>query len=90
MNKNTKGIIAVAVVVLLGFIAYKKLAKPNSKKVVINYLNATFGFKKENADFVNSADKGYIDNWSNALKNGSDTFEFNGKTYNTKFGTAKQ
>lgn len=90
MSKNTKGIIAVAVVVLLGFIAYKKLAKPDSRKIIINYLNATFGFKKENADFVNSADKGYIDNWSNALMNGSDTFEFNGKTYNTKLGTAKQ
>jgi hypothetical protein len=90
MNKNTKGAIAVGVVLLLGFIVYKKFGKPDSRKVIINYLNATFGFKKENADFVNSADKGYIDNWSIAIMNGKDTFDFNGKTYITKGGTAKQ
>lgn len=90
MNKNTKGIIAVAVVVLLGFIAYKKLAKPDSRKVIINYLDATFGADSKHKDFINNADKGYVESWSKALMNGKDTFEFNGKTYNTKGGTAKQ
>lgn len=89
MNKNTNGFIAVAVIGLLGYLAYKKIGKPDSKKVVINFLNATFGLKKEHADFVNSSDKGYIDNWSVAIMNGKDTFEFNGKTYYTKGGTAK-
>ena len=90
MNKNTNGLIAVAVIGLLGYLAYKKLGKPDSKKVVINYLDATYGKKTIHADFINSADKGYVDNWSVAIMNGKSTFEFNGKTYFTQGGTAKQ
>jgi hypothetical protein len=90
MNKNTKGAIAVSVMLLLIFIAYKKFANTDSKKVVIKYLDKTFGYKKEHADFINSADKGYVDNWSLAIINDKDTFEFNGKIYNKKGGTAKQ
>jgi len=88
MNKNTKGAIVVGVVLLLGFIVYKKFGKPDSRKVVIKYLDATFGGKHD--DFVNSVNKGYVDNWSIAIMNGKETFEFNGKTYITKGGTAKQ
>jgi hypothetical protein len=88
MNKNMNGFIAVAVIGLLGYLAYKKLGKPDSKKVVIKYLDATYG--GTHANFINSADKGYVDNWSVAIMNGKETFEFNGKTYWTKGGTAKQ
>jgi hypothetical protein len=90
MNKNTKGLIAVGVVVLLGFIAYKKFANTDSKKVVINYLDKTFGYNRKHADFINSADKGYVDNWSIAILNDKETFEFSRKIYYTKGGTAKQ
>jgi hypothetical protein len=97
MNKNINGLIAVAVVGLLGYLAYKKLYKSDSKnvvitdskKVVINYLYTLYGENKLYDDFVNKADKGYIDNWSNAIMNGKDTFQFNGKIYNTKGGSAK-
>ena len=89
MNKNLNGLIAVAVIGILGYIAYKKLGTPNSKKVVINYLNASYGYADSHVDFINKADKGYVDNWSKAIMNGKDTFEFNGKTYWTKGGSAK-
>jgi len=90
MNKNTKGAIVVVIILTLGYLAYKKLGKPDSKKVVINYLNATFGADSKHTDFINKADKGYVDSWSNALMNGKDTFEFNGKTFWTKGGTEKK
>jgi hypothetical protein len=90
MNKNIQGIIAVALVGLVGYLAYKKIGKPDSKKVVINYLDATFGFKKEHAVFVSKADKGYIDSWSEAIMNGKDTFQYNGTTYVTNGGATKK
>jgi uncharacterized Zn-binding protein involved in type VI secretion len=88
MNKNLNGIIVVAVIGLLGFLAYKKFGKPNSRKVVINYLDATFG--GDHSAFVNSADKGYIDNWSDAIMNGSTTFTFNGTTFVTRGGKTQK
>lgn len=90
MNKNVQGIIAIAVVGIIGYLAYKKLGKPDSKKVIINYLDATFGLKKEHTDFVNNADKGYIDSWSDAIMNGKDTFQYNGTTYVTRGGATKK
>jgi hypothetical protein len=35
-------------------------------------------------------DKGYVDNWSDAIMNGKDTFQFNGVTYITKGGATKK
>lgn len=90
MNKNIKGAIVVGVVLALGYVAYKKFGKPDSRKVLINYLNATFGADSKHTDFINNADMGYVESWSKALMNGQDTFEYNGKTYNTKGGTVKQ
>jgi hypothetical protein len=88
MNKNLNGIIVVAVVGLLGFFAYKKFGKPNSRKVVIKYMDATFG--GDHSAFVNSADKGYIDSWSDAIMNGSTTFIYNGTTFVTKGGRTQK
>jgi hypothetical protein len=90
MNKNIKGLIAVAIVGALGYMAYKKFGQPNSKKVVINYMDATFGFNEAHAEFVNNADKVYVDNWSEAIMNGKDTFVYNGVTYNTRGGRTKK
>ena len=90
MNKNLQGIIAVAVVGIIGFLAYKKLGKPNPIKVVANYLDATFGFVQGRSEMLKNMDKGYVDNWSEAIMNGKDTFQFNGVTYNTRGGATKK
>ena len=93
MNKNIKGIIVVVVVLGLGYFAYKKFGKPNSKKVVIKYMDATFGVDEKHKNFVNNSyntDKGYIDNWADAINKGVDTFQFNNQTYYTKGGTVKK
>lgn len=90
MNNNVKGIIVVGIVIGLGFFAYKKFVKPDSKKVVIKYLDKLSGVKQENKTFVNSADKGYIDSWANAINKNSETFKFGDKIYLTKGGRVKQ
>lgn len=90
MNKNLKGGLVVLVVLGLGFFAYKKFLKPDSKKAVIKYLDATFGLDEKHKTFVNNADKGYIDNWAKAIKDGSETFVFNNQTHYTKGGTVKK
>jgi len=88
MNKNVKGIIVVAVVGLLSYLAYKKFGKPDSRKVVTKYLDATFG--GDHTAFVNKADKGYIDSWSEAIMNGSTTFVYNGTTFVTRGGKTQK
>ena len=89
MNKsNRNGIIVVAIVLIGGYFAYKKFVKPNSRKVLINYLDATFGSKAEHTTFINNADKGYVDEWSKALMKGESTFTYNNKTYKTSGGSA--
>jgi hypothetical protein len=88
MNKNVRGIIVVVVMAGLGYLAYKKFGKPDSRKVVIKYMDATFG--GDHSAFVNSADKGYIDNWAKAIMDGQQTFDFNGKTFVTRGGKTQK
>jgi hypothetical protein len=90
MNKNVKGIITVLVVLGVGFFAYKKFLKPNNKKVVIKYLDATYGVDAKHTSFINNADKGYVDSWADAINKGVDTFQFNNQTHFTKGGTVKK
>ena len=90
MNKNTQGIITVLVIGVLGYFAYKKfgkdLIKPDSRKVLIKYLDATYGKTDDHQTFINNADKSYVDAWSNALMNGQPTFTDKGVTYSTAGG----
>ena len=88
MNKNVKSIIVVVAIAGLGYLVYKKFGKPDSRKVVIKYLDASFG--GDHSAFVNKADKGYIDNWSEAIMNGSTTFEYNGTTFVTNGGRTQK
>jgi hypothetical protein len=90
MNKNVKGIIAVAIVGVIGYVTYKKFVKPDSKKVVIAYLDSTFGKDAKHTDFVNGAGASYIDSWAKAIMSGSDTFTDSGNTYITNGGTVKK
>jgi hypothetical protein len=90
MNKNLKGVLVVVVVLGVGYFAYKKFLKPDNKKVVTKYLDATYGVDEKHKTFVNNADKGYIDTWANAINKGSNTFDYDGKTFFTKGGTVKK
>lgn len=87
MSKDMKGIIVVLVVAGIGYIAYKKFLKPDSRKVVIKYLDASFG--GSHSEGVKSMEKGYVDSWSKAIMSGSTTFNYNGKTYVTMGGKIK-
>jgi hypothetical protein len=90
MNNNVKGIITVGIVIGLGFLAYKKFVKPDNRKVVLKYLEGVYGKNENRKANINSADKGYIDSWANAIKKNSETFKFNDKIYLTKGGTVKR
>lgn len=87
-NKTKNGIIVVSIVLIGAYFAYKKFIKPDSKKVVVNYLYATFGRDIDYESFVNKADKNYIDAWAKSIMDGKSTFVVDGKTYNTSGGTA--
>lgn len=91
MSKSVKnGLIVVVAVTLLGYFSYKYFVLPDSKKVVISYLDATFGKDPKHTDFINSANKSYVDAWAKAIMKGEDTFTDGGKLYNTSGGTAKR
>jgi hypothetical protein len=89
MNSNTKGIITVLAVGVVGFLAYKRFVKPNSRKVVKNYLFSIYGYDKKRDEFVDGVDKDYINEWSDAIMKGNETFLLKGVTYITKTGKVK-
>lgn len=90
MNSNTKGIITVLAIGIIGFLAYKKFAKPDSRKVIKNYLYSIYGYDKMREDFVDSADKDYIEAWTDAVMKGENSFVLKGTTYETKTGKVKK
>lgn len=90
MNSTTKGIVTILAIGIVGFVVYKKFIKPDSRKVVKNYLYSIYGYDKIREDFVNNADKDYVDAWSDAVMKGKDTFFRQGKVYETKTGTVKK
>jgi hypothetical protein len=90
MNKNIQGFIAVAVVGIIGYLAYKKFGKPNNFEVVTNYMNSIYGeIEGGRINAVKKMGKGYIDNWAKAIMNGKNDFEYNGKIYHTQGGNVK-
>jgi hypothetical protein len=90
MNKNIQGLIVVSIVVALGYFAYKKFGKPNNMEVVKSYLNSIYGeIEGGRMKVIKTMDKGYIDNWAEAIMNGKNDFEYNGKIYHTKGGNVK-
>ena len=72
----------------LGYFAYKKFGKPDNRKVILKYLDATFG--GDHSSFVTNAEQGYIDSWADALMKGETTFIFNGDTYMTNGGKKRK
>ena len=88
MNKNIKGLIVVLIVGGAAYFAYKNFSKDKYKKIVINYLDATFGKDIEHTKGINKADKGYVKEWAKAITKGLSTFVYGGKTYSTNGGSA--
>ena len=92
MGSNTKGIIAVLITGAIVYLAYKKFYKKSVVKsdvdIIIERLDSDFVYDPKHSSFVKSADKGYVESWANAIKSGSSTFMYMGKTYNTKGGSA--
>jgi hypothetical protein len=96
MNKNINGLIAVAVIGLLGYLAFKKLGskgglgQQKNREVVKNYLISTYGYSKEREDFSKTADQDFIDLWAEAIMSGKDTFQHNNNTIVTATGRVKK
>jgi hypothetical protein len=85
MSKNMKGILVVAVIAGLGYLAYKQ-AKPGKRNQVHyliagNYTGATI------ADLLGMGDD-YIAAWYKAAKDGKASFTLSSGTYNVKGGKA--
>jgi hypothetical protein len=85
MNNNTKGIVAVGVVgaIVLAVILLTKDKKASYAMAIIK------AGKAGNYLSLITFDVEFLKEWSKAVKNGSDTFVVNGKTYNTQGGKVK-
>lgn len=81
MNKNTKGIVTIAVIAGIGFGGYQYFF--NSKRAYAKTISKYTGI-----GFMQymTFDKDYLKARAKALKSGSDTFTLNGKTYNSDSG----
>ena len=93
MSNNTKGVIAVLITGAIVYFVYKKFYKTGDTRsdaqIVIDKLNADFGFDKSHETFVRGAESGYITAWASAIKAKIDTFTYNNKNFSVAGGTAK-
>jgi len=85
MNKTLKGILAVTIVGGLVYLAYTQ-SKGNFGKYV---LIITEKGNAENAQKLLTFDEKFLKEWAKASKKDFPTFEYQGKTYNTKGGKIK-
>lgn len=86
MNNNTKGIVAVlgAAAVVVGILLLTKNKKRHYAKVILKYEGS------ENFAGILEFDEAFLKAWSVALSKGEKTFNYQGKSYNTKGGKAVQ
>jgi len=84
MNKNTKGIITVIAVLTIVGGAWFLTRKTNSKYA---HFIVDSG-KSSNYAIVVTFDKAFLKEWVKAIKNSTDTFDYQNKKYNTQGGTA--
>ena len=86
MTSTTKGIVTVLTVVAVGYAAYYFLLW--DKKAF--YAKKIVGAGKHgNEGDLKTLGEGYLTEWYKAVKKGSDSFTFEGKTYNTQGGKLK-
>lgn len=83
MNKNTKGIVMIAVIAGIGFGGYQFFF--NSKRAYAKAISKYTGI-----GFMQymTFDKDYLKARAKALKSSSSTFTLNGKTYDVSSGKA--
>jgi len=84
MNKNTKGIITVIAVLTIVGGAWFLTRKTNSKYA---HFIVDSG-KHSNYAFIVTFDKAFLKEWVKAIKNGAETFEYNGKQVSTQGGSS--
>jgi hypothetical protein len=91
MTSTTKGIIAVGTVAILGFIAYRlfigKSLKAMQEELWLWYLQsfpATLPYKDTYLKTEIFSNKDFVDSWYKSYKKGLPTFEYRGKTWDTK------
>lgn len=85
MNKTLKGILAVAIVGGLVYLAYTQSKGKTGKYITI----ITGTGNAENAQLLLTFDEKFLKEWAKASKRGMPTFEYQGKTYKTKGGKVK-
>lgn len=85
MNKTLKGILAVAIVGGLVYLAYTQSKGKTGKYITI----ITGTGNAQNAQLLLTFDEKFLKEWAKASKRGMPTFEYQGKTYKTKGGKVK-
>ena len=86
MNSNIKGIIAIGVMGAIGFVLYRTILLPKSKKVKVIIDK---GYSMGTETQLMSFDDKFINAWYNSANNDYQVFIIDGITYNTKGGKAK-
>ena len=85
MNKTLKGILAVAIVGGLVYLAYTQSKGKRGKYITI----ITGTGNAQNAQLILTFDEKFLKEWAKASKRGMPTFEYQGKTYKPKGGKVK-
>lgn len=86
MSSTTKGIITVVTVLAVGYAAYYFLLW--DKKAFYAKKIVAAGKHGSESD-LKTLGEGYLKEWYKSVKKGSDSFTFEGKTYNTQGGRLK-
>jgi hypothetical protein len=84
MNNTIKGILAIALVGGLVYLAYTQSKGKTGKYITIITGTGNAG----NAQLLLTFDEKFLKEWAKASKRGMPTFTHEGKTYNTKGGKA--
>lgn len=85
MDNTIKGILAVALVGGLVYLAYTQSKGKTGKYITIITGTGNAG----NAQLLLTFDEKFLKEWAKASKRGMPTFEYQGKTYKTKGGKVK-
>ena len=83
--KNKQGLITVAVVAAVAFLAYKTFGKKKDKKFYAEQIIDS-GYYTSGITNLLSFDEPFLEAWAKAAKKGEAKFMFGGKSYNTQGG----
>lgn len=86
MQKTTKGIVAIGILAIIGFVGYKVFVKTKRQKV--NYL-ITYNYTQGTPEGLMAFGDDFIDAWYKGAKAGKKLFNLAGTFYNTQGGKAQ-